>query len=369
MEEIYNKYRNDQFTKQTVFNFVYFEIEIPVEIDEGAIDVESEDNENEGFLPKTRIDRYPLFTLLFTLPISIEKEEGRYVVYPVDTEVQVNIGMLESVLGEDLYYQLVEEMGRYEIEGLLSLPFLETDIFINIWHKIKEKLRHTDVKYDDDSFILEEMRIALSPRANYFLAEYLRKLSELTEEDFQDTALISWNKNDELNIVNDIPYEKDLYFPFLYDKFQLRVLSIISNRAAIVGGPPGTGKSETIANLLCHSAATGKKTLFVSQKAQALKIVKDKLKKLNVKYLFGYIPNPASLQLGEEDELDGVATQLSALDSHIEKLGYKLHSRRKLSENDYRENLNPGTSIVSTAEEMLRLRGNFISTIETEREV
>ena len=70
------------------------------------------------------------------------------------------------------------------------------------------------------------------------------------------------------------------------------MLSLINNKASIVQGPPGTGKSETIANLLCHLAATGKKVLFVSQKTQALKVVKDKLKKLDIKYLFGYVPNP-----------------------------------------------------------------------------
>ncbi len=72
--------------------------------------------------------------------------------------------------------------------------------------------------------------------------------------------------------------------------------------------------------------------LFVSQKAQALKVVKDKLKKLDVKYLFGYLPNPNSAQIGEEDEADGIAPQLSALGSHIEKLGYKFNARRHLVE-------------------------------------
>src|ERR1041385_5442657 len=31
IEEIYNKHRNDQFTKEVILNFGYFEIELPVE--------------------------------------------------------------------------------------------------------------------------------------------------------------------------------------------------------------------------------------------------------------------------------------------------------------------------------------------------
>ncbi|MBU4368121.1 DUF559 domain-containing protein, partial [Patescibacteria group bacterium] len=41
---------------------------------------------------------------------------------------------------------------------------------------------------------------------------------------------------------------------------------------------------------------------------------------------------PNSAQIGEEDEADGIAPQLSALGSHIEKLGYKFNARRHLVE-------------------------------------
>ncbi|MDP2932627.1 MAG: hypothetical protein Q8N81_00675, partial [bacterium] len=122
--EIYNKFRNDQYTKQTILNFGYFEIEVPL-LAESAEDVETEFNEEEveeG--PRTRIDRFPLFSV----PVRIENEvrvrrEGtKYYVYFADLDIQVNYGVLEGVLGEDLYYQLVEEVGKFEMEGRLTLP-------------------------------------------------------------------------------------------------------------------------------------------------------------------------------------------------------------------------------------------------------
>ncbi len=332
IQDIYSKYRNDQFTKQIIFSFGYFEVELPIEINGDSVDLESE--ETEEIIPvKTKIDRYPLFSL----PVRVEKEiskggVGKYFISSVDPEVQVNIGMLESILGEDLYFELLEEMGKYEIDGRLSLPITDLDIFKEIWHKIKAQLRLKEANFDEDSFSLEEIKIALSPRSNYFLAEDLAKLAQLPEEELAKTALTSWTQDDELNIEGETPHEKDLYFPFLYDKYQLSTLSILGNKAAIIQGPPGTGKSETISNILCHLAATGNRVLFVSQKAQALKVVKDKLKKLDVKYLYGYLPNPNSAQIGEEDEADGIAPQLSALGAHIEKLGYKFNARRRLVE-------------------------------------
>ena len=425
LDNIYQKYQNDPFTKQIIFNFGYFEVELPIidastpEDEErlirqsqgdateeeiaktityldtnytgkpinvdgkqgiivgkpfGKIKVEftdgtsktfeksmvqsakatpqdasnylkekaiellkekdlTEEDESESKITKTKLDRFPLFAL----PVRIEKDinksgVGKYSVYSVDPEVQVNIGMLEAILGEGLYFQLLKEVGEYEIDGKLALPILDLEVFKEIWHKIKAQLRLKEVNFDEESFLLEEIKIVLSPRVNYFLAEDLAKLSQLDEEDLGDTALTSWTLDDELTVEGDTPHETSLYFPFLYDKYQLSTLSLLGNKASIIQGPPGTGKSETIANVLSQLAATGKRVLFVSQKAQALKVVKDKLKKLDVKYLFGYIPNPNSAQIGEEDEVDGIAPQLSALGSYIQKLDMNIGSNPQISE-------------------------------------
>src|SRR3989344_2933962 len=150
IEDIYNKYRNDQFTKQIVFNFGYFEIEIPIEANGDTIDLENEETEEVASV-KTKIDRYPLFAL----PVRIEKEiskvgVGKYFIYSVDPEIQVNIGMLESILGEDLYFQLLEGMGKYEMDGRLSLPVIDLEIFKEIWHEIKSKLRLKEANFHEN---------------------------------------------------------------------------------------------------------------------------------------------------------------------------------------------------------------------------
>ena len=45
----------------------------------------------------------------------------------------------------------------------------------------------------------------------------------------------------------------------------------------VVEGPPGTGKSQTITNIIAELLAAGKKVLFVSEKMAALKVVKERL--------------------------------------------------------------------------------------------
>lgn len=45
----------------------------------------------------------------------------------------------------------------------------------------------------------------------------------------------------------------------------------------VIEGPPGTGKSQTITNLIAASIAEGKKVLFVAEKMAALEVVKNRL--------------------------------------------------------------------------------------------
>ena len=50
----------------------------------------------------------------------------------------------------------------------------------------------------------------------------------------------------------------------------------------MVEGPPGTGKSQTIVNLIAELIAAGKSVLFVSEKMAALEVVKSRLDSVNL---------------------------------------------------------------------------------------
>lgn len=50
-----------------------------------------------------------------------------------------------------------------------------------------------------------------------------------------------------------------------------------TGKSFILDGPPGTGKSQTIANIIANQVALGKKVLFVSEKIAALEVVRNRL--------------------------------------------------------------------------------------------
>lgn len=76
---------------------------------------------------------------------------------------------------------------------------------------------------------------------------------------------------------------QDLFAPMLSDSSQLRAICAASQGSNLVlEGPPGTGKSQTITNLVCHLLATGKTVLFVSEKMAALEVVHRRLNSLGL---------------------------------------------------------------------------------------
>jgi ATP-dependent exoDNAse (exonuclease V) alpha subunit len=54
--------------------------------------------------------------------------------------------------------------------------------------------------------------------------------------------------------------------------------AVLSGRSLVIHGPPGTGKSQTIANLIAALVAKGRKVLFVAEKRAAIDAVLSRLK-------------------------------------------------------------------------------------------
>jgi len=64
------------------------------------------------------------------------------------------------------------------------------------------------------------------------------------------------------------------------------------NMNFIIQGPPGTGKSQTIANLIAAYIYEGKKVLFVSEKAAAIDVVKNRLNDAGLEKIFLNLHSP-----------------------------------------------------------------------------
>lgn len=123
------------------------------------------------------------------------------------------------------------------------------------------------------------------------------------------------------------------------------VLSSREAKALVVHGPPGTGKSQTITNMIADHLARGERVLFVCDKRTALDVVKYRLDAVGLGDLCGVVHDPSSDRkdfymglraklenladaapiMDPRPRLDTVNQQLSAIHSELDAYRRKLH--------------------------------------------
>ncbi|SMF94309.1 AAA domain-containing protein [Methylomagnum ishizawai] len=60
------------------------------------------------------------------------------------------------------------------------------------------------------------------------------------------------------------------------------IIDVMDGKDMVINGPPGTGKSQTITNIIAAALHAGKKVLFVSEKMAALEVVRQRLDLANL---------------------------------------------------------------------------------------
>jgi len=60
------------------------------------------------------------------------------------------------------------------------------------------------------------------------------------------------------------------------------IYDVMCGKDLVIEGPPGTGKSQTITNIIAAALSNGKRVLFVADKQTALQVVKDRLDKVGL---------------------------------------------------------------------------------------
>ena len=308
LQEIDTKIQTDEYTKRVVLQtgFVSFEAKRYLESEY------SEDYEKYD-APLLQV---PVTALYF----RFTADGAQVTIEIAENYLEVLSGALKNYLPQPYYDAVFKFIADSESEDKTTLP-VDADFIEELWSTIRVQLERVDARNISEAPDCEKSIIAIAGKTNHFLAEDLKEIAAFEDEDLLETSLSSWVSGEDMSIEQSVSDDgsTEIFFPFDYDKYQLKVLGMTGNKAVIIEGPPGTGKSQTISNLLVHLAASGKRVLFASQKDQAIRGVKDKLKTLDIPFLYGYIPDKTSKLYTEEDEKDSASNTLVALNREFQK--------------------------------------------------
>jgi len=149
------------------------------------------------------------------------------------------------------------------------------------------------------------------------------------------------NASDGLGYANEhrIDHVENIHeqFPLVFDADSSQhsaLIDAVNGENLVIEGPPGSGKSQTIANIIAASIANGKRVLFVAEKMAALNVVKDRLDRVGLgdfclelhshKTNKQKILNDLSVRLNKQDSYR-IPKDINADIERFESLKTKLH--------------------------------------------
>jgi very-short-patch-repair endonuclease len=232
-----------------------------------------------GFLnwKKTAEDPRSYRAPLILLPVKLNRKSALSGVTMVvhEDEPRFNLTLLE-LLRQDF------ELNISGLEG--DLPEDASGIDVDgIWNHVRMAVKEiagfeisTETAIGTFSFAKYLMWKDLTDRREQLTANLVVKhLIERGEENFGADSDSGYPDERELDAAIA---PSELFTPLPADSSQLAAV-VASSRGCnfVLDGPPGTGKSQTIANMIVHNLSIGKRVLFVAEKMAALDVVHRRL--------------------------------------------------------------------------------------------
>lgn len=249
---------------------------------------------------------------IFTNPLNIENK------------IEFNLGNLyniNKILKFDLYYKIFFNDNSTKVTSVKSLQYNSSKNNNNIFDYFKEIANIVSIKTEDGEALLNRA---------YQKILFVEKW----------TALYSY-LNPSIK-PKDKEFNSILIFPFGINQSQYQaVKNAMENQISVIEGPPGTGKTQTILNIIANLIYNGKSVSVVSNNNSATANVFEKLKQFD----FGYI----CATLGRKENKENFIQNQNGLYPNFE-----------YNENDKLEaNPNKNKELIEQLEEFFNIQNNI----------
>lgn len=233
-----------------------------------------------GFLRwyETEKSDKPRYAPLVLIPIDIIRkiQDKSYSIRVRDEDTQVNITMLE----------MLRQFFGIDITGLDPVPEDENGVNLPLIFSTIRKGIMAKSRWDIEEFAF----VGQFSFNRFIMWNDIRNRADELAENKVVASLISgkteWDGNDISMSPLDLDRKvapADLAVPVAADSSQLAaVYAANSGNSFVLHGPPGSGKSQTITNMIANALHHGKTVLFVAEKMAALEVVEKRLNKIGL---------------------------------------------------------------------------------------
>ena len=220
----------------------------------------------------------PRYAPILLLPVDLVRKGGEagYVIRSRDEDMILNITLIE----------LLKQQFRIDLKGLNPLPTDEHGVDVKqVFAALRQYLGNMK-RWN----VLEETMLGLFSFNKFVMWNDIHtNASKLKLNPVISTLMenkLKWQDNSggiDAKLLDKSIKPQRYAIPLDVDSSQMEaVIDSGDGKSFILHGPPGTGKSQTITNMIANAMYQGKRVLFVAEKMAALEVVQKRLKKIGL---------------------------------------------------------------------------------------
>ncbi|GAA4309086.1 DUF3320 domain-containing protein [Compostibacter hankyongensis] len=213
----------------------------------------------------------PRFAPILLMPVEIIRKSVKkgFIIRSREEDTVLNITLLEK---------LRQDFGL-ALSGLDPLPRDESGVDVKLIFNIIRQTIMSMPRWD----VEEQIFLGTFSFSKFIMWNDIHSNADKLKDHPIVAGLTNGSLKDPLDYIQEENLDhkygyEDLLLPINADATQLRAISAATaGNSFVLHGPPGTGKSQTITNIIANALYHGKRVLFVAEKMAALSVVQSRL--------------------------------------------------------------------------------------------